>query len=119
VLITKGDLFHQEAKIAQSGLADLFHRIEVVSEKDEATYARVLRELDVAPADFAMVGNSLRSDIEPVLALGGWGIHMPYHVTWALETEHGVADDAPRLRVVENAGQLPDAVAGIEAARIA
>ncbi|PZR01986.1 MAG: haloacid dehalogenase, partial [Archangium gephyra] len=97
VLITKGDLFHQEAKIAQSGLTDLFHRIEVVSEKDEATYARVLRELDVTPSHFAMIGNSLRSDIEPVLALGGWGIHMPYHVTWALEAEHGVDADAPRL----------------------
>ena len=108
-------IFHQEAKIAQSGLTDLFHRIEVVSEKDEATYARVLRELEVAPSDFAMVGNSLRSDIEPVLALGGWGIHMPYHVTWALETEHGVAADAPRLRVVENAGQLAEALAAIEA----
>ena len=115
VLITKGDLFHQEAKIAQSGLTDLFHRIEVVSEKDEATYARVLRELDVAPSQFAMVGNSLRSDIEPVLTLGGWGIHMPYHVTWALETEHGVAADAPRLQVVQNAGELVDAVASIEA----
>ncbi|HEV7271821.1 HAD family hydrolase [Pseudoxanthomonas sp.] len=115
VLITKGDLFHQEAKIAQSGLADLFHRIEVVSEKDQATYARVLRELEVAPSAFAMVGNSLRSDIEPVLALGGWGIHMPYHVTWALEAEHGVAADAPRLQVVENAGELADAVARIEA----
>jgi len=116
VLITKGDLFHQEAKIAQSGLTDLFHRIEVVSEKDETTYARVLRELDVAAPDFAMVGNSLRSDIEPVLALGGWGIHMPYHVTWALETEHGVAADAPRLHVVENAGELVAALARIEAA---
>ncbi|WP_213603185.1 HAD family hydrolase [Pseudoxanthomonas japonensis] len=115
VLITKGDLFHQEAKIAQSGLTELFHRIEVVSEKDEATYARVLRELDVAPPEFAMVGNSLRSDIEPVLALGGWGIHMPYHVTWALETEHGVDVDAPRLRVVENAAQVADALAAIEA----
>ena len=114
VLITKGDLFHQEAKIAQSGLADLFHRIEVVSEKDEPTYARVLRELKVEPSRFAMVGNSLRSDIEPVLGLGGWGIHMPYHVTWALEAEHGVAHDAPRLRVVENAGQLSDALATIE-----
>ncbi|MBA3928156.1 putative hydrolase of the HAD superfamily [Pseudoxanthomonas japonensis] len=115
VLITKGDLFHQEAKIAQSGLTDLFHRIEVVSEKDEATYARVLRELDVTPSHFAMIGNSLRSDIEPVLALGGWGIHMPYHVTWALEAEHGVDADAPRLHVVENAGGLVDALARIEA----
>lgn len=114
VLITKGDLFHQEAKIALSGLADLFHRIEVVSEKDEGTYARVLRELPVEPARFAMIGNSLRSDIEPVLALGGWGVHMPYHVTWALEAEHGVHADAPRLRVVEHAGQLPNALALID-----
>ena len=112
-------MFHQEAKIAQSGLADLFHRIEVVSEKDEATYARVLRELDVPPGAFAMVGNSLRSDIEPVLGLGGWGIHMPYHVTWALEAEHGVAHHAPRLRVVESAGQLAAALAAIEATPVA
>ena len=114
VLITKGDLFHQESKIERSGLADLFHRIEVVSEKDIPTYARVLRELDVAPDRFVMIGNSLRSDIEPVLALGGWGVHMPYHVTWALEAEHGVHADAPRLRVVEHAGQLPNALALID-----
>lgn len=113
VLITKGDLFHQEAKIAQSGLADVFHRIEVVSEKDEATYARVLRELQVAPDAFAMVGNSLRSDIEPVLALGGWGVHIPYHVTWALEAEHGVRSDAPRLHTLESAAALPDLLAAL------
>ncbi len=115
VLITKGDLFHQEAKIAQSGLADLFHRIEVVSEKDIATYGRVLAELGVEPAQFAMIGNSMRSDIEPVISLGGWGIHMPYHVTWALETEHGLAEGHPRFRAVEAASQLPTALAAIEA----
>ncbi|KRG68586.1 HAD family hydrolase [Pseudoxanthomonas dokdonensis] len=114
VLITKGDLFHQEAKIALSGLADLFHRIEVVSEKDTATYTRVLQELQVEPAEFVMVGNSMRSDIEPVLALGGWGVHIPYHVTWALETEHGVADDAPRLLSLAQASQLPAALRRIE-----
>ncbi|RZA30870.1 MAG: HAD family hydrolase, partial [Lysobacteraceae bacterium] len=70
VLITKGDLFHQESKIEKSGLANLFHRIEVVSEKDVATYARVLRELRVEPSGFVMIGNSLRSDIEPVVQLG-------------------------------------------------
>jgi len=115
VLITKGDLFHQEAKIEQSGLADLFHRIEVVSEKDAPTYARVLQELDVLPADFVMIGNSLRSDIAPVIALGGWGVHMPYHVTWAHETEHDLSDDDPRWFAVERADQLPDAVARIRA----
>jgi putative hydrolase of the HAD superfamily len=115
VLITKGDLFHQEAKIAQSGLADLFHRIEVVSEKDVSTYTRVLQELEVAPAQFAMIGNSLRSDIEPVIQLGGWGIHMPYHVTWALEAEHGLGAEVPNLVTVAAAVELPAALAGIEA----
>ena len=113
VLITKGDLFHQEAKVKQSGLADLFRRIEIVSEKDAPTYARLFREFDLAPSQFAMIGNSLRSDIAPVLALGGWGVHMPYHVTWAHETEADVAHDAPRLRSVVDAAGLPAAVADI------
>lgn len=112
VLITKGDLFHQESKIEQSGLADLFHRIEVVSEKDAKTYARVFRELDVAPAEFVMIGNSLRSDIEPVLALGGWGIYMPYHITWAHEAEHEITGHQARMTTVASADQLAAAVAG-------
>jgi putative hydrolase of the HAD superfamily len=116
VLITKGDLFHQEAKVRQCGLADLFRRIEIVSEKDASTYARVLGEFDVAPRQFVMIGNSLRSDIEPVLELGGWGVHMPYHATWVHETESGVVADAPRLRVVAAAGELPDAVRAIATA---
>jgi putative hydrolase of the HAD superfamily len=115
VLITKGDLFHQEAKVRQSGLADLFQRIEIVSEKDAPTYARVLAEFDVAPAQFVMIGNSLRSDIAPVLALGGWGVHMPYHVTWMHETDAVVADDAPRLRRVDAAPGLAGAVRKIAA----
>ncbi|PZP61578.1 MULTISPECIES: HAD family hydrolase [Pseudoxanthomonas] len=114
VLITKGDLFHQEAKIVQSGLSDLFHRIEVVSEKDTPTYQRVLDELDVAPERFAMIGNSLRSDIAPVVGLGGWGIHMPYHVTWAHEAEHDLAENTPRLLQVQDARELPGALARIE-----
>lgn len=111
VLITKGDLFHQESKIERSGLADLFHRIEVVSEKDVATYARVLRELDVAPERFVMIGNSLRSDIEPVIALGGWGIHVPYHITWAHEAEHAIEAGQSRMLDVRFASDLPAAVA--------
>lgn len=110
VLITKGDLFHQESKIEQSGLADVFHRIEVVSEKDTGTYARVLRELNVPAAEFAMIGNSLRSDIEPVVALGGWGIHMPYHITWAHEAEHAIAEGEPHMLQVEAARELPGAL---------
>jgi len=110
VLITKGDLFHQEAKVRQCGLADLFRRIEIVSEKDAGTYARLLREFGLPAAQFAMIGNSLRSDIAPVLELGGWGIHVPYHTTWAHENEAEVAADAPRLRRVTAAAELPPAV---------
>lgn len=110
VLITKGDLFHQEAKIAASGLADLFTRIEIVSEKDRRAYARVLDEVGVAPERFAMVGNSLRSDIEPVVRLGGWGVHVPYHLTWAHEAEHGLGPQSERVLTVESAAGVPAAV---------
>ncbi|THD06804.1 HAD family hydrolase [Rhodanobacter lindaniclasticus] len=115
VLITKGDLFHQEKKVAQSGLADLFRRIEIVSEKDAVTYHRVLGEFDLQPAQFAMVGNSLRSDIEPVLRLGGWGVHMPYHVTWAHELENGLAADEPRMLTVDAPAAIPAAVERLRA----
>lgn len=111
VLITKGDLFHQERKVAQSGLGDLFERIEIVSEKDVRSYARVIAECGCEAARFAMVGNSMRSDIEPVVELGGWGVHMPYHVTWAHELEHGVDGGHPRVIVVDAPEAVPDAVA--------
>ena len=115
VLVTKGDLFHQEAKVRACGLADLFQRIEIVSEKDAGTYARVLAEFSLEPGRFAMVGNSLRSDIEPVLRLGGWGVHMPYHVTWAHELEHGLGPaDAARMQEVETAAGIPAALALLE-----
>ena len=113
VLVTMGDLFHQEAKVRESGLAGFFRRIEIVSEKDVPTYERLLEEFGVAACEFVMIGNSLRSDIAPVLELGGWGVHMPYHVTWAHETEASVADDAPRLRRVAGAHELVDAVRAI------
>ncbi|MGG6463613.1 HAD family hydrolase [Solilutibacter silvestris] len=113
VLITKGDLFHQEAKVRASGLAERFQRIEVVSEKDAKTYARLLREFGIQPAEFVMVGNSLRSDIAPVLDLGGAGVHMPYHVTWAHEAEHDVDATHPRLRQVGDASGIAAAVADL------
>jgi putative hydrolase of the HAD superfamily len=110
VLITKGDLFHQEAKVRDSGLADLFPRIEIVSEKDASTYARVLAEFGLQPHQFAMVGNSLRSDIAPVVALGGWGVHMPYHVTWAHEEEAEPIADGERVRRVLAPAEIPAAI---------
>jgi putative hydrolase of the HAD superfamily len=115
VLVTKGDLFHQEAKVRESGLANAFGRIEIVSEKDAATYARLFREFGVEPDEFLMVGNSLRSDIVPVLALGGWGVHVPYHVTWAHEQDAGGVIDPARMREVANAAELPDAVRALAA----
>lgn len=116
VLITKGDLFHQEAKVRDCGLADLFRRIEIVSEKDPATYARLLREFDIAAAQFVMIGNSLRSDIAPVLSLGGWGVHMPYHTTWGHEADADIDGGAGRMRSVAAPEELPAAVASIAAA---
>ena len=110
VLITKGDLFHQEAKVRESGLSDLFRRIEIVSEKDTATYTRLLTEFALAPEQFAMIGNSLRSDIVPVLELGGCGVHMPYHVTWTHETETAPPSAVERLRSVREPAELPAAV---------
>jgi putative hydrolase of the HAD superfamily len=112
VLITKGDLFHQEKKVAQSGMADLFRRIEIVSEKDANTYRRVLAEFALEPTQFAMVGNSLRSDIEPVIRLGGWGVHMPYHVTWEHEMENSLGEaDAPRMLTIDAPAAIPSAIA--------
>lgn len=110
VLITKGDLIHQQAKVRRSDLGDLFHRIEIVSEKDPPAYARVLEECSVEPAAFAMVGNSLRSDIAPVVELGGWGVYMPYHSTWSLETDPHFAVDNPRVIQVSTANAIPAAL---------
>lgn len=115
VLITKGDLFHQERKVAESGLADLFHRIEIVSEKDEPTCARLFEEFAVPATGFAMIGNSYKSDIAPVLALGGFGVHMPYHVLFGLE--HMEADAShPRLATIEQPSEIPAAIERFAAA---
>ena len=116
VLITKGDLFHQEAKVRESGLQDLFPRIEIVSEKDPETYARVLEEFDLAPQRFLMIGNSLRSDVAPVLALGGWAGHMPYHVTWEHEMEADLGGHVSRMREAPDPASLPAVVEEIAAA---
>lgn len=86
VLATKGDLLDQERKLKKSGLERHFHHIEIMSEKKEADFQKLIKHLDIAPAEFAMVGNSLKSDVLPVLNLGGHGYHIPYHITWAHET---------------------------------
>jgi putative hydrolase of the HAD superfamily len=85
MLITKGDLRDQERKLAKSGLASRFRVIEIVSEKDSKTYERILARNGIAPTNFLMVGNSVKSDILPVLALGASGVHVPYRITWGHE----------------------------------
>jgi putative hydrolase of the HAD superfamily len=94
MVVTKGDLFHQEAKVAGSGLADRFARVEIVSEKDVSTYRRVMAAAEVEPDCFLMIGNSLRSDVLPVVELGGHAAHLPYPYTW--EWEHVPDADAER-----------------------
>lgn len=96
VVVTKGDLHHQQHKLLRSGLTDRFERIEIVSEKDPDTYRRVAASMGVDPGRFCMVGNSVRSDVLPVLEMGGHAVHVPYHVTWA--HEHAEHDgDVPTL----------------------
>lgn len=105
VLVTKGDLLHQETKVAASGLGDCFASIEIVSEKDPGTYRRVLSRLGVAPERFVMVGNSLRSDVLPVLDIGGHAVHVPYHLTWAIE--HAEPGDHHRFPTIDSLAELP------------
>jgi putative hydrolase of the HAD superfamily len=106
VLITKGDLLHQENKLAASGLGELFAAVEIVSEKDTATYARVFDRHGTGPAQAAMAGNSMRSDILPAIEAGAFAAYIPYVMTWAHEEADPPADN---LRYVELAsiGQLP------------
>lgn len=85
VLITKGDLFDQERKLAQSGLGDFFNAVEIVSDKSAETYRRLFARHGDGPERAVMVGNSLKSDIVPALAAGAWAVHVPHELTWALE----------------------------------
>ena len=107
MLLTKGDLFDQEAKIARSGLADHFTHIEIVSDKNEETYAALLQHHGIQPADFCMVGNSLKSDILPVVALGGCAVHVPYHTTWTHERVEPSEAERRQYHQIAHLGELP------------
>lgn len=85
VVATKGDLLDQERKLRLSGIEHHFHHIEIMSEKGEGDYQKLIKHLDIHPAEFMMIGNSLKSDVLPVLKLGGYAVHVPYHTTWAHE----------------------------------
>lgn len=85
VMATKGDLLDQQRKLEKSGLEKYFHHTEIVSEKNEKEYTKLIKHLDIEPHEFLMIGNSLKSDVIPVLNIGAWGFHVPYHTTWELE----------------------------------
>ncbi|WP_187969271.1 HAD family hydrolase [Aquibium microcysteis] len=112
LLITKGDLFDQERKLAQSGLGELFDGVEIVSDKTRTTYERIFAQHGDGAARAMMVGNSLKSDVVPAIDAGGWGVHVPHELTWVLEhveppTEH------PRFLAIDHLGELSAIVEAI------
>jgi putative hydrolase of the HAD superfamily len=116
VLITKGDLLDQERKLAQSGLGDLFHGVEIVSQKTESAYRTIFARHGTGADQAMMVGNSLKSDVIPALAAGAWGVHVPHGLTWALEAAEP-PDGHRRFHALPDLGALPDLVERLTAAR--
>ena len=105
VMITKGDLFDQERKLAESGLGDFFEAVEIVSDKDVGTYQRTFARHGDGPERAMMVGNSLKSDVVPAIAAGSWGVYIPHDLNWVLEhAEEPVS--SPRYRRLEHLGEL-------------
>ncbi|WP_370693009.1 HAD family hydrolase [Pseudotabrizicola sp.] len=113
LLITKGDLLDQERKLAQSGLGDLFDGVEIVSDKSPGVYAAIFARHATQPDQAMMVGNSLKSDVLPVLDVGGWGVHVPHGLTWVLEHAEAPQDHA-RFHLLPDLGGLPDLVAKLQ-----
>ena len=85
IVLTKGDLLDQERKLELSGLSDFFHHVEVLSDKKEENYLHLLNHLNIDVGEFLMIGNSLKSDVIPILAIGGQAVHVPFHTTWQHE----------------------------------
>lgn len=107
VVATKGDLLDQERKLKKSGLQEYFHHIEIMSDKKESDYQKLLKHLDCKPENFLMLGNSIKSDILPVLEIGGFAAHIPYHVTWSheqhdLNLEHSNFMELERINDILN-----------------
>jgi len=112
MLITKGDLFDQERKLAQSGLGDFFHAVEIVSDKTAVTYRRIFSKVGGGPERAMMVGNSLKSDIVPAIAAGSYGVFVPHELTWVVEHVEE-PKDAPRFRKIEHLGELRGLIEGL------
>ena len=106
VLITKGDLFDQERKLAQSGLGDFFDAVEIVSDKSAATYQRIFARHGDGPEHAMMIGNSLKSDVVPAIQAGSWGVFVPHPLTWVFEHVEPPLGE-PRFRELVHLGELP------------
>ena len=113
MLITKGDLLHQQAKVNQSGLKRYFRHVEVVSEKSRETYANLLSRHSIPPSRFLMIGNSMRSDVLPVLELGGWAVHIPALLSWVHEDVRPPGDLGERFLELESLAQVPGWLTGV------
>lgn len=109
ILITKGDLLDQERKVAQSGLGDLFQAVEIVSDKTVGVYRTLFARHGTGADQGMMVGNSLKSDVLPMIAAGGWGVHVPHGVTWALETADPPQGER-RFHMIDDLSKLADLV---------
>lgn len=116
MVITKGQLLHQTSKLDRSGLRDCFRFVEVVSHKTPEVYGAILARHHVEPARFLMVGNSLRSDILPVLETGGWAVHVPAELSWSHEDASIPDAPVPRYSRLDRIDRLPDVIATIEQA---
>jgi putative hydrolase of the HAD superfamily len=112
VVITKGDLFDQERKLAQSGLGELFHGIEIVSDKTPQAYKRIFDRHGEGPERAVMVGNSLKSDIVPAIAAGCWGVFIPHELTWTLEHEEAPIHH-PRFKQLNSFNELHEFIANL------
>jgi len=114
MLITKGDLFHQQRKLEASGLAEFFQAVEVVSDKTPEIYREILKRHQISPHRFMMVGNSLRSDVIPVLELGAWAIYLSDHLTWSHEDDPLAEISQNRYREVKEISRVLSAVEALE-----
>tara|TARA_R110002073_G_scaffold17446_4_gene65671 strand:+ start:17253 stop:17957 length:705 start_codon:yes stop_codon:yes gene_type:complete len=106
ILATKGDLLDQERKLEKSGLTDYFHHIEVLSDKKEANYSKLLNHLDINPSEFLMIGNSLKSDILPLVNIKAHAIHVPFHTTWAHEQVSVEETNGKAYKTVTSLGDI-------------
>lgn len=114
MVITKGDLGHQASKLERSGLAQHFRYVEIVADKNREIYASLFTKHGIDPTRVLMVGNSLKSDVIPVLELGGWGVFVPYRILWAHEHAELPPALAERYREIERLEALPGIVREIE-----